>query len=89
MLIEDENQRPIAGIGKRPRERTLVTERWRLSIFLGHEWGELYDLRADPGEFRNLWDAKMHQTTKANLIERLAQQLTAACDRSPAALHQA
>jgi len=89
ILIEDENQRAVEAIGKRPRERTLVTERWRLSIFLGHDWGELYDLRDDPNEFRNLWNAPSLQTTKAGLVERLAQQLMAACDRSPAALHQA
>lgn len=89
MLIEDENQRAVAGLGARPRERTLVTARWRLSIFLGHPWGELYDLADDPGEFRNLWDVPAAQSTKAELMTRLAQQLTAACDRSPAPLHQA
>jgi arylsulfatase A-like enzyme len=89
MLVEDENQRLVPGIGKHPRERTIVTEHWRLSIFLGQEWGELYDLGDDPGEFRNLWDAPSHQATKASLMERLVQQLTAACDRSPAPLHQA
>ncbi|HTY70503.1 MAG TPA: sulfatase-like hydrolase/transferase [Alphaproteobacteria bacterium] len=89
MLIEDENQRVVAGLGPRPRERTLVTEHWRLSVFLGHAWGELYDLAEDPHEFRNLWDAPAAQSTKAELMARLVQQLTAACDRSPAPLHQA
>ena len=89
MLIEDENQRHVAGLGTRPRERTIVTDRWRLSIFLGHDWGELYDLKDDPGEFKNLWDAPAHRETRANLIQRLAQQMTSVCDRSPAPLHQA
>lgn len=89
MMIEDENQRSVAGLGPRPRERTIVTDRWRLSIFAGHDWGELYDLAEDPGEFNNLWDAPTHQPTKAQLLERLAHNLMSACDRSPAPLHQA
>jgi arylsulfatase A-like enzyme len=89
MLIEDENQRVVAGLGKRPRERTIVTGRWRLSIFLSHDWGELYDLQDDPEEFKNLWYASAHQETKAALMGRLAHQLMSVCDRSPAPLHQA
>ena len=89
ILIEDENQRSVAGLGKHPRERTLVTERFRLSMFLGHEGGELYDLQEDPGEFTNLWEDSRYRATKANLIETLARLMMAACDRSPSALHQA
>jgi len=89
ILIEDENQRSVAGLGPKPRERTLVTKDWRMSIFLGHNWGELYDLGKDPGEFDNLWNSIPHQKTKAVLMEILTQKLTDTCDRCPAPLHQA
>ena len=38
------------------RMRTLVTERYRLTVYSGRPYGELFDLREDPGELRNRWD---------------------------------
>jgi len=89
ILIEDENQRYVEGLGNKPRERTLVTERWRCSIFEGHRWGELYDLISDPDELTNLWAVPAHTATRCALHERLARAMMTHCDRSPAPLHQA
>lgn len=89
VLIEDENQRTLPGLGRKPRERTIVTDDWRMSIFQNHAWGELYDLSSDPGEFNNLWGSKDHQDVRAALMEGLLQLMTEACDRSPEPLHQA
>ena len=89
VLIEDENQRTIAGLGAQPRERTLVTDRWRISLFCGLDWGELYDLENDPKELNNLWESEAHRSDRASLIEQLAQELMKADDRSPRPLHQA
>ncbi len=36
--------------------RTLVTARHKLTVYRGRAWGELFDLEADPGELRNLFD---------------------------------
>ena len=44
------------------------TEQYKLSIYHGHNLGELYDLHSDPWEFHNLWDSPSHQTIKHNLI---------------------
>ncbi|MGE3710836.1 MAG: sulfatase [Hyphomicrobiaceae bacterium] len=89
VLVEDENQRHVEGLGNNPRERTLVTDRWRLSVFEGHDWGELYDLAADPDEFVNLWDDEACSAIRCELQSRLAKAMLRACDRSPAPLHQA
>ena len=37
--------------------RTVVTDRYRLSIYTHLDEGELYDLTADPEEIVNLWDS--------------------------------
>ena len=44
------------------------TDRYKLSVYHGHNLGELYDLDEDPWEFNNLWDDPDHQTLKNELI---------------------
>ena len=44
--------------------------RYKLSVYHGHEIGELYDLENDPWEFDNLWDDPAHRELKADLIYR-------------------
>lgn len=36
--------------------RTVVTDRYKLTIWRGHGWGELFDLQDDPRELKNLFD---------------------------------
>ena len=82
-FIQYDHQRPHPGLGGPPRVHTLVDRRWRLSVFDGQDWGELYDLEADPDELRNLWDDPAAAGDKARLIERLLREEIAAVDRSP------
>jgi arylsulfatase A-like enzyme len=42
--------------------------RYKLSVYHGHNLGELYDLEKDPWEFENLWDSPAHQDIKNELI---------------------
>ena len=44
------------------------TERYKLSLYHDKALGELYDLKADPWEFDDLWDSPEHQAIKHQLI---------------------
>ncbi len=44
--------------------------RYKISVYHGHDVGELYDLQEDPGEFNDLWDDKSHTDLKLRLIQR-------------------
>lgn len=44
-------------------------ERFKLCIYHSHHLGELYDLAADPWEFRNLWHDPKYQVIKNDLLQ--------------------
>ncbi|HET7158821.1 MAG TPA: sulfatase/phosphatase domain-containing protein, partial [Burkholderiales bacterium] len=83
MLIEEDTQSASLGFHDPIRARTLVTQRWRLSLYLGIDWGELYDLAEDPHEERNLWGCASHREFRLELVQTLVQKMMALCDRSP------
>ena len=83
VLIQYEHQVPTHGSDTPPRVHTLIDRRWRLSVFLGVDWGELYDLERDPGEFENLWDSPAHASIRAAMMERLVRAEVEHTDRVP------
>ncbi len=62
------------------RLRTLTTEYWKLTLYAGDSYGELYDRRRDPRERVNLWNDPAHATVQAQLMHRLADHMLCAID---------
>lgn len=83
LIIEEEGQRVILGFDSRIRCRTLLMDGWRLTIYDGANWGELYDLHADPHELRNVWDDTAAHAMRARMLERLAYLMLEHVDTSP------
>jgi len=83
LLVEEEGQRVILGFDSRIRCRTLLMDGRRLTIYDGVEWGELYDLRSDPHEMKNLWGCPEHGAMKAVMLEKLAYLMLEHIETSP------
>lgn len=89
VLIEEESHRSVPGLPDPPRVRTLVTKRWRLSIYPGNDWGELYDLVNDPHEIYNLFADPSSLAIRAELLWRLGQEMTRLAPNLPLATRMA
>jgi uncharacterized sulfatase len=50
--------------------RTYIHHRYKLTVYRDQEYGELFDLEADPEERCNLWDAPASAGIKAEMIRR-------------------
>ena len=83
LVIEDDQQRAILGFAAPPRLRSLITERYRLTIAAGDPYGELYDRANDPHEMDNLFGDPAHRALRGELMERLAYREMELADRSP------
>ena len=85
VLIEQNDGGPRMGLERPARVRTLRNKDWRFSAYAGEDWGELYDLKADPQETHNLWDDPAAASAKAELALRMVEHLTFQMDESPRA----
>lgn len=83
LLIEEEGQRVMFGFSNRTRMRTLRTAEWRLSVYEGADWGELYHIAKDPGECKNLWDDPASASVRAELFEQLTHLMISHTESSP------
>ncbi len=83
MLIEEDNQRVFLGFDQPVRLRTLVTDRWRLSVYRGVQWGELYDLHQDPLEMDNRWNDPALSALREGLLMQMVQTMEDLADDSP------
>ncbi len=87
LLIEEHQRRGYMGLANNFRARSLITRDFRLTLYEGAEWGELYDLTNDPDEMDNLWDDPKIRQRRYDLTELLARRMMALADSSPLATH--
>jgi len=71
-LVEFEPHRPS---GQLLRQRTIVEERFKLTVFAPTGEGLLRDLVEDPDERVNLWDDPSCRAEKARLLHTLVEEL--------------
>lgn len=56
--------------------QTIVLKDWRLTLYPNQpEWGEFFDLNADPWEHRNLFGEPVHRLRIAELAKQLADRM--------------
>ncbi len=61
----------------------LRTEDEKIVVYHGTDQGELYDLRSDPDEFNNLWDAPDHRDQKLRLLRQCFDASVLSMDPHP------
>lgn len=83
VLIEEDGHEPALGFDGPARVRTVITDRYRLSIYDGLDWGELYDLQNDPHEMTNIFDDPDCSALRQQMFELLARQMMSHADHSP------
>lgn len=63
--------------------KTIRTQEWKLTRYAGAPFGELYDLRNDPGEVVNRWDDPAYASTRSDLLALMLDRLALSEDPLP------
>lgn len=45
-----------------------MDSRYKITVYYGHSYGELYDLEQDPGEVNNRWNDPDYKDLKLDLL---------------------
>jgi arylsulfatase A-like enzyme len=83
VIIEMTTQYPYLGFDDIRSVTTLVNDRWRLSVWQGCDWGELYDLQSDPHELQNLWGKADYAAIQSKLLLALVHSSQDHAETSP------
>lgn len=62
--------------------RTLVTTEYKITVYSQKSYGELFDLKNDPEERRNLWEEEGYREVKQEMIWKLMQKMLQNQDRT-------
>jgi len=89
VIVEEDSQRRMTGFDRPQRVRTVVTDRYRMSLREGEDWHELYDLANDPEENTNLYEQDSAKQIRADLTEIMLRQMIALQDRAPLPAYRA
>ena len=61
----------------------IKTDRFKLSLYHGHQKGELFDLQSDPEEYFNLWDDPEYAEIRFDLMQKSFDATVRAIDTGP------
>jgi arylsulfatase A-like enzyme len=53
-------------------QKTYIDERYKITIYYNQTYGEMFDLKEDPGEINNLWNEPNYMALKAELLLKYA-----------------
>ncbi len=83
MLIEQTTQYIYLGFDRLVHLTSLVSKKWRLTVWEDEVWGELYDLENDSEELQNLWHEPDYAAQKSNLLLQMVHRIQSLNDNSP------
>lgn len=89
IIVEEDSQRPMTGFERPQRIRTIVTDRYRMSLRHGEHWHELYDLHVDPEELDNRYGDPTAADTQHALTDLMLRRMIALQDRAPLPAYRA
>ncbi|MEM6496699.1 MAG: sulfatase-like hydrolase/transferase [Pseudomonadota bacterium] len=89
IIVEEDSQRAMIGFDRPQRVRTVVTNKYRMSLREGEDWNELYDLENDPNEMENLFETTNAARIRQSLTETMLRRMIELQDRAPLPAYRA
>lgn len=89
IIVEEDSQRTMTGFNRPQRVRTVVTDKYRMSLRAGEDWNELYDLENDPNEHSNLYGAPNAAGIRQKVTETMLSRMIELQDRAPLPAYRA
>ena len=84
LMIEFHDNIVRFGFDKPAFVRSLISGKYRFTLYKDQIFGELYDLENDPFETNNLYDDEKFSDVRSKLYKKLINQMMENIDKSPA-----